>query len=106
MSFDPTTLFSVKGKRALVTGGGSGLGSYIATALAEGGATVYIVGRREEKLKEVVEAFGESHDHSAAPSSALRLCRPALTSFARCKAPASKASSSREFSCISAGGRH
>ena len=38
-------LFSVEGKRALVTGGSAGMGRAIAEALGEGGARVAIVGR-------------------------------------------------------------
>ena len=38
-------LFSVEGKRALVTGGSAGLGRAMAEALSAGGATVAIVGR-------------------------------------------------------------
>lgn len=41
------------GKIALVTGGGSGIGEMIATALAQNGAKVYIASRKEEQLKEV-----------------------------------------------------
>lgn len=39
--------FSVEGKRALVTGGSSGLGRALAEALAEGGVRVAIVGRSD-----------------------------------------------------------
>lgn len=53
------SLFSVEGKVALVTGGGTGLGHYIARALATNGARVYIVGRRKEKLDEAVANWGE-----------------------------------------------
>jgi gluconate 5-dehydrogenase len=42
------------GKRALVTGGGTGLGRQMATALAEAGADVFICGRRVEPLEETV----------------------------------------------------
>ncbi|PVG02194.1 putative NADPH-dependent beta-ketoacyl reductase [Serendipita vermifera] len=52
-----TTLFNVKGKIALVTGGGSGLGSMIAAALVQNGAKVYIASRKEKQLKEVSEAL-------------------------------------------------
>jgi len=47
-------LFHVRGLVAVITGGGSGLGAYAARALDANGATaVYIVGRREQPLKDV-----------------------------------------------------
>ena len=50
---DAATLFNVNGLVAVITGGGSGLGLYAARVLdANGAAAVYIVGRREETLKE------------------------------------------------------
>ena len=49
-------LFSVAGKTALITGGGSGLGGFMAQSLADEGATILLVGRREDKLKEVLGA--------------------------------------------------
>ncbi|MFT2008783.1 SDR family NAD(P)-dependent oxidoreductase [Pontibacter sp. 13R65] len=45
------TLFSLKGKTALVTGGYGHLGKSISLGLAEAGATVYVLGRNEEKFK-------------------------------------------------------
>jgi NAD(P)-dependent dehydrogenase (short-subunit alcohol dehydrogenase family) len=44
-------------RRALVTGGGAGLGRQMAEALGGAGATVVICGRRAEPLAETVEAL-------------------------------------------------
>ena len=49
---------SLKGKSAVVTGGGSGIGAAIALAFAADGAEVMIGGRSEEKLRGVVEEAG------------------------------------------------
>ncbi|THH12863.1 hypothetical protein EW146_g7289 [Bondarzewia mesenterica] len=51
---DPSRLFSVEGVVAVVTGGGTGIGLMIATALEHNGATVYIVGRRMSVLEQAV----------------------------------------------------
>ncbi|KAF2216306.1 hypothetical protein CERZMDRAFT_81441 [Cercospora zeae-maydis SCOH1-5] len=49
-------IFNVNGLVAVITGGGSGLGLYAARALdANGAKAVYIVGRREETLKEAAK---------------------------------------------------
>ena len=56
-------LFDLGGKRALVTGGGTGLGRAMAHALAEAGAAVALAARREEKLEgcaEEIRALGGS----------------------------------------------
>lgn len=47
--------FKLDGKVALVTGGGTGIGSSIALALAEAGASVAVAGRRLEKCEETCE---------------------------------------------------
>ncbi|KAH9831397.1 NAD-P-binding protein [Rhodofomes roseus] len=52
---DTAQLFSVKGLVAVVTGGATGIGLMIATALENNGATVYIVGRRAEALEKAVK---------------------------------------------------
>ncbi|RYU95131.1 SDR family oxidoreductase [Emticicia agri] len=53
-------VFSLEGKLALITGGGSGIGFNIAQCMIEAGARVVITGRREHALAESVEALGES----------------------------------------------
>ena len=45
----------LKGKRILVTGGGTGLGKEMASEYAELGAEVYICGRRQTVLDETVK---------------------------------------------------
>lgn len=45
------------GKKAVVTGGGSGIGQGIAVALADEGCQVLIAGRREDKLREVAAGY-------------------------------------------------
>jgi NAD(P)-dependent dehydrogenase (short-subunit alcohol dehydrogenase family) len=52
---------SVSGKHALVTGGGSGIGSTIALALAEAGAAVTICGRRRQQLDETAARHKNIH---------------------------------------------
>ncbi|WP_270921038.1 SDR family NAD(P)-dependent oxidoreductase [Parasedimentitalea psychrophila] len=51
-------IYGLEGKRALVTGGGTGLGRAIASCLAQSGANVAIAGRRENVLKAAAEEIG------------------------------------------------
>ncbi len=51
--------FSLAGKLAVITGGGTGLGLGISKAFLSAGAKIVISGRREEVLKEAVEELGE-----------------------------------------------
>jgi len=57
--FELNRVFNVKGKIAIVTGGGSGIGLMATQALAVNGAKVYIIGRTKEKLDRVVETHGK-----------------------------------------------
>lgn len=50
-------LFDVSHITALVTGGGTGIGLMITQALVSNGAKVYITGRREEALENVVKQY-------------------------------------------------
>ncbi|CAN5489022.1 SDR family oxidoreductase [soil metagenome] len=51
------TLFSLTGKRALVTGASSGLGAHFAMVLARAGATVTLAARRKDALADVAEGI-------------------------------------------------
>jgi len=51
-------MFSLSGKTIVVTGGGSGLGFAITTAMIDAGARVIMVGRREDVLAKAVTTLG------------------------------------------------
>ncbi|KAG1838958.1 rhamnolipids biosynthesis 3-oxoacyl-reductase [Suillus tomentosus] len=59
------SLFNVKGKIALVTGGGTGIGKIIASALVQNGAKVHIAARKESQLKEAVAELNAKGPGSA-----------------------------------------
>tara|TARA_R110000868_G_scaffold408293_3_gene690948 strand:- start:14531 stop:15292 length:762 start_codon:yes stop_codon:yes gene_type:complete len=50
--------FSLSGKLAVITGGGTGLGFGISKAFLAAGAKIIITGRREEVLQEAVQKLG------------------------------------------------
>ena len=53
----PAELFDLRGKHALVTGGGTGLGRAFALQLASSGASVTLAGRRMQPLEETAAAI-------------------------------------------------
>jgi NAD(P)-dependent dehydrogenase (short-subunit alcohol dehydrogenase family) len=52
-------LFDIAGKQAVVTGGGSGIGTMIARGFVEAGAKVVIASRKEASLKEVTDELSQ-----------------------------------------------
>jgi peroxisomal 2,4-dienoyl-CoA reductase len=57
---------TLKGRTALITGGGTGIGLEIATVYAQLGASVMLVGRNEERLLDAAKAMNEAGGHVAA----------------------------------------
>src|SRR5580658_10411042 len=56
-------LFDLTGKTALVTGGSRGLGREIAEGLAEAGASLMLLARREQWLTPTLEEFRQRGFH-------------------------------------------
>ncbi len=54
-------MFSLKEKTAIVTGGGRGIGEFIASGLAEAGANLVIASRKVENCREVAERLSKEH---------------------------------------------
>ena len=52
MALSAAQLFTVAGRRVLVTGGGSGIGAMVAEGFAANGANVTIASRNEKALEE------------------------------------------------------
>ena len=53
------TTMNLKGKNAIITGGGRGLGKAVAVILAKEGVNIGITGRNEENLKDTVNTLQE-----------------------------------------------
>lgn len=60
-------LFSLKGKIAIVTGGGRGIGKFIATGLAEAGADVVITSRKMKNLETTAEELSKEYGVTVLP---------------------------------------
>jgi 2-deoxy-D-gluconate 3-dehydrogenase len=52
--------FSLKGKSGIVTGGGTGLGKGMATAMTQAGGAVLLVGRRMDVLEKAARELGKA----------------------------------------------
>lgn len=59
MSISSNAINDMSGLHAIVTGAGTGIGLMIARTYVSHGATVYLVGRRREKLEEAVASIVE-----------------------------------------------
>ncbi|MEX2601877.1 MAG: SDR family oxidoreductase [Balneolaceae bacterium] len=57
--------FNLDGKRALITGGGTGLGFGISRAFTDAGAHVMITGRREKVLAQACQKLGDHARYTA-----------------------------------------
>ncbi len=57
-----TELFSLKGRRALITGSSQGIGFALAKGLAAAGAKIILNGRNQEKLETAADSFSGGGD--------------------------------------------
>jgi NAD(P)-dependent dehydrogenase (short-subunit alcohol dehydrogenase family) len=88
VSIAPTPAFSLGGKVALVTGGGSGIGAGIAALLAAAGATVVIAdindsnaNREVAALTEAGHSAGAVHIDLASEDSIVRACASVVSRY-------------------------
>ncbi len=65
---DPATLFSVRGKTALVTGGSRGIGFMIAQGFLSAGAKVYITARKADACRQAAEELSRFGPCEAVPT--------------------------------------
>lgn len=62
------TLFSVKGKTVLITGGSRGIGAMMARGFCQAGARVYICSRKREELQHTAEILSKEGECIALPA--------------------------------------
>ncbi len=60
-------LFKLNGKVALVTGGGRGIGKFLATGLAEAGANLILTSRKMKNLEAAAKELSEAYGIQALP---------------------------------------
>lgn len=85
MTFDTQTpqAFSLAGKHALITGGGSGIGFGIAECFVAAGAQVLLVGQTKAKLKDSVAKLGDQASYRVADVTNESACKAII---AHCEA--------------------
>jgi NAD(P)-dependent dehydrogenase (short-subunit alcohol dehydrogenase family) len=66
IALTPTASFRLDGKRALVTGGGRGIGLTAASALAQAGAHVMLAARTKSEIEEAADAIRARGDKAEA----------------------------------------
>ncbi len=66
MAATPNAFFDLSGRTALITGGGTGIGSAMALGLAQSGAKVVLVGRRDGPLKEAASQINSKIESTVA----------------------------------------
>lgn len=59
-SLSASSLFDLRGVVAVVTGGGTGIGLMISSTLIANGATVYIIGPKQEDLEKVAKVYNDA----------------------------------------------
>ena len=79
---DTTTLFSLAGRTALVTGGSRGIGRMIAAGFIAQGARVYVSSRKREACMEVAEELGPQCIALAQDVSTVAGCRALAAAYA------------------------